>query len=87
MKRADDDLNFGYIPDQGMPEPEASEYLRHRLEVLRETAISDKNMIITVKPIRKNGTSLTVNITKEVKELGLDRGDKVIIAIKSAETH
>ena len=40
-----------------------------------------------VKVIRLNGTSLTVNITKEVKELGLDRGDKVIIAIKPAETH
>ena len=87
MKRADDDLNFGYIPEQGMPEPEASEYLRHKLETLRKMAISDKNMIITVKPIRMNGTSLTVNITKEVKELGLDMGDKVIIAIKPAETH
>lgn len=87
MKRADDNLNFGYIPEQGMPEPEASDYIRHRLETLRKMAISDKNMVITVKSIRKNGTSLTVNITKEVKELGLDRGDKVIIAIKPAETH
>lgn len=87
MKRADDDLNFGYIPEQVMPEPDASKYVRHRLETLRKMAISDKNMVITVKPIRKNGTSLTVNITKEVKELGLDRGDKVIIAIKPAETH
>lgn len=41
----------------------------------------------TVKVIRLNGTSLTVNITKEVKELGLDRGDKVIISVKPAETH
>lgn len=82
MKRADDDLNFGYIPEQGMPEPEASEYLRHKMEVLRKMAVSDKNMVITVKPIRKNGTSLTVNITKEVREMGLDRGDEVIITLR-----
>ena len=87
MKRADDNLNFGYVPEKGMPEPDASEYVRHRLEALKKMTISDKNMVITVKPIRMNGTSLTVNITKEVKELGLDRGDKVIIAIKPAETH
>lgn len=86
MKRADDDLNFGYVPEQGMPEPDASEYVRHRLETLRKMAISDKNMVITVKPIRMNGTSLTVNITKEVKELGLDRGDEVIITLRPKNT-
>lgn len=43
--------------------------------------------IKSVKVIRLSGTSLTVNITNEVKELGLDRGDRVIIAVKPAETH
>lgn len=35
----------------------------------------------TTKIIRLNGTSLTVNITKEVRELGLDRGDEVDLTI------
>lgn len=38
--------------------------------------------ITAVKKIMLNGTSLTVNITKEVKELGLGRGDWVMIHLK-----
>ena len=35
-----------------------------------------------VKPLRLNGTSLTVNVTKEVREMGLDRRDEVIITLR-----
>lgn len=82
MKREDDDLDFGYRPDQGMSDDIATEYLRHKLEVMGRMTVSDKNMTIAVKTIMLNGTSLTVNITKEVKELGLGRGDRVMIILK-----
>lgn len=82
MRREDDDLDFGYIPEQGMdPEP-ASAYVRHKLEVMDRMTVSDKGFVTAVKTIMLNGTSLTVNITREVKELGLDRGDRVMVILK-----
>ena len=37
--------------------------------------------ITTTKMITKNGTSLTINITKEIKQLELDRGDLIEVTI------
>lgn len=81
MKK-DDDLDTGHRPDQEISDEVASEYLRHKLEVMGRMTVSGKNMVMAVKTIMLNGTSLTVNITKEVKELGLDRGDRVMIILK-----
>lgn len=36
-----------------------------------------------IKRIRLNGTSLTVNITKELRTLGLDMGDDVEIVLRA----
>lgn len=44
-------------------------------------------MITVTKKIRLNGTSLTVNITKELKEMGLDRGDAVVVTLQMPEGH
>lgn len=41
--------------------------------------------VIATKMISKNGCSLTINITKEVKQLGLDRGDFIEVTIKKIE--
>lgn len=41
--------------------------------------------IHATKKITQSGDSLTVNITKEVRALGLSRGDMIIIVIESAE--
>ena len=38
--------------------------------------------ITTTKMITKNGTSLTINITKEIKQLELDRGDLIEVTIR-----
>ena len=38
--------------------------------------------IVCVKPITKNGNSLTVSITHEIKLIGLDRGDKVKVILE-----
>ena len=43
------------------------------------------NEIRTVKKIILNGTALTVSITKELKQLGLDRGDAVEITLKGVD--
>ena len=43
----------------------------------------DRNdMIIATKRITKNGHSLTVNITHEVKLMDLKKGDEVIVSLK-----
>lgn len=41
--------------------------------------------LTTTKMITKNGTSLTINITKEIKQLGLDRGDYIEVTIRKVE--
>lgn len=38
--------------------------------------------IVCVKPITKNGNSLTVSITHEIKLMDLDRGDKVKVILE-----
>lgn len=38
--------------------------------------------MVCVKAITRNGNSLTVNITHEVKLMGLDRGDKVRVVLE-----
>lgn len=38
--------------------------------------------MVCVKTITRNGNSLTVNITHEVKLMGLDRGDKVRVVLE-----
>lgn len=38
--------------------------------------------LTTTKMITKNGTSLTINITKEIKQLGLERGDYIEVTIR-----
>lgn len=41
--------------------------------------------IVCVKPITKNGNSLTVSITHEIKLMDLDRGDKVKVILERVE--
>ena len=41
--------------------------------------------IVCVKPITKNGNSLTVSITYEIKLMDLDRGDKVKVILERIE--
>lgn len=41
--------------------------------------------IVCVKPITKNGNSLTVSITHEIKLMDLDRGDKVKVILERIE--
>ena len=36
----------------------------------------------TIKTVILNGTSLTVSITKELKAMGLGRGDRVIVTLE-----
>lgn len=38
--------------------------------------------MVCVKAITRNGNSLTVNITHEVKLMDLDRGDKVRVVLE-----
>ena len=37
--------------------------------------------ITTTKTVMLNGTSLTITVTKEVREMGLDRGDEVDVIL------
>lgn len=46
------------------------------------TAPTNMEYIKAVKQISKNGHSLTINITWEVKALGLDWGDEVIVILR-----
>lgn len=41
--------------------------------------------LTTTKMVTKNGTSLTINITKEIKQLGLERGDFIEVTIRKLE--
>ena len=43
------------------------------------------NQINTIKPLTLSGHSLVINVTKEVKVLGLEKGDKVEIIIKAVK--
>ena len=43
------------------------------------------NQINTIKPLTLSGHSLVVNVTKEVKVLGLDKDDNVEITIKAVK--
>ena len=38
--------------------------------------------IVCVKPITRNGNSLSVSITHEIKLMDLDRGDKVKVILE-----
>lgn len=41
--------------------------------------------IVCVKPITRNGNSLTVSITHEIKLMDLDRGDRVKVILERIE--
>lgn len=41
--------------------------------------------IVCVKPITRNGNSLSVSITHEIKLMDLDRGDKVKVILERIE--
>lgn len=43
------------------------------------------NSIKTVKKVNSSGHSYVVHLTKEIKMLGLEKGDDVIITIERAE--
>ena len=40
------------------------------------------NEVTTTKIVRQNGTSLTINITRELRTMGIDRGDAIEVTIK-----
>lgn len=41
--------------------------------------------ITTIKPLTHSGNSLVLNVTKEIKLLGYEPGDKIIITIAVAK--
>ena len=50
------------------------------------TEETDGQIITVVKKVTKNGHSLTVNLTREMRLIGLERGDDVVITLKRADT-
>lgn len=44
--------------------------------------MSENEEIVTTKTIVKSGGCLCLNMTKEIKMLGLNQGDKVLITLE-----
>lgn len=46
------------------------------------TEETEGQVITAIKKVTKNGHSLTLNLTREMRLIGLERGDEVIVILK-----